>query len=388
MTATTTKVNEAVIAAEDDREKSIAPAQVTRGARAKWWRRQGAKRRFRYETFDGKKIADDGTLERIKALAIPPAWTEVRINTRPAGSLQAIGIDASGRVQRIYHPNFALRQQRKKYARIERFGELLPALRRATNEHLALEGLSRERVLAIVVRLINDLYFRIGSEGSVERYKTYGVTTLRNRHLEIKRGKLMFSFVGKHHVKHRRIVVDAELATLMRDVKALGGAKLFHYVDDEGRARAITPRDVNEYIKSAIGENFSAKDFRTWGGTILAAVELAEIGKAETERQAKSNVVKAVKVVAERLGNTPAVCRACYIHPAVMERYMTGVTLDEFTPRRQRRISRVQAERDPEETAVLRLLKASTENTTTRELANVNRQVEKEVKASERETKS
>ncbi|MCP9495073.1 MAG: hypothetical protein MSG64_11555 [Pyrinomonadaceae bacterium MAG19_C2-C3] len=382
MVATITKAkaaNAAVAAVQADAPTAIAPAQVTRGERAKWWRRHGTKRRFRYETSDGAKITDDATLERIKSLVIPPAWTEVRINPRPRGSLQAIGIDALGRVQRIYHPSFALRQQQKKYARIERFGELLPGLRRATNEHLAHEALSRERVLAVVVRLINELYFRIGSEESVKRYKTYGVTTLRNRHLEIKRGKLVFSFVGKHHIKHRRIVVDKDLATLMRDIKALGGAKLFHYVDDEGRAHAIRPRDVNEYIKSAIGENFSAKDFRTWGGTMLAATNLAEIGKAETERQAKTNVVKAVKRVAEHLGNTPAVCRSCYIHPAVMERYMEGITLEEFTSRRKRRINRTQAERDPEEEAVLQMLKASTKDTTT--LANVERKTEKEVKA-------
>ena len=333
---------------------------ITRGARARWWRRLGTKRRgFTYEDAPGKRITDEAALERIRSLVIPPAWTEVRVSPSPRGSLQAIGLDASGRVQRIYHPAFAARQARRKYEKIERFGEQLKHLRRRTNEDIALETLSRERVLAVVVRLINDLYFRVGSEESVKRYRTYGVTTLRNRHLQIKRGgRLVFSFVGKHHIKHRRILVDEDLATLMRDIQKLGGAKLFHYLDPEGRPRPVTPRDVNDYIKAATSPEFSAKDFRTWGGTLLCAVELAELGKPENEREAKRNIVRAVKRVAEHLGNTPTVCRACYIHPSVFERYCQGITLDEFRPRKARRIQRQAPEYDPEEVALLKLLRA------------------------------
>lgn len=335
-----------------------ALAIVERGQRARWLRRRGSKRSgFRYEDAKGRRITDQAQLERIMALVIPPAWKHVRISPSARSRLQAIGVDTSGRVQYLYHASYAARQQRKKFEKIERFGQSLPLLRRKTNDDIALEGLARERVLAVVVRLINDLYFRIGSESSVKRYRTYGVTTLRNRHLEIKRGgRLIFSFVGKHHIRHRRIVVDEELATLLGEIKKIGGSKLFNYLDDEGKARPITPRDVNEYIKSATAPEFSAKDFRTWGGTLLAAVELAELGRTEDEREAKRRLVKAVKRVAERLGNTPTVCRSCYIHPTVLDAYQKGVTLAEFRRRVERYIRRIQPEYDSEEAALLKLL--------------------------------
>ncbi len=333
---------------------------VERGARARWWRRLGSKGRgFRYEDARGRVLRDEEAVARISSLVIPPAWKEVRISPSSRGRLQAIGVDTSGRVQYIYHPQFAARQQRKKYEKIERFGESLPALRRQTNEDIQREGLPRERVLAVVVRLINDLYFRVGSEKSVEHYRTYGVTTLRNRHLEIKRGgRLLFNFVGKHHVRHRVVHVDEELATLIGDIKKIGGSKLFEYYDQQGRVRAVSPRDVNDYIKAATAPDFSAKDFRTWGGTLLAAVELAEIGPAEDERQAKKNLVRAVLRVAERLGNTPTVCRGCYIHPKVLDDYLRGVTLEQFRRRVERNIKRIQPEYEVEELALLKMLRA------------------------------
>lgn len=329
--------------------------------RAGWWRRRGSKGRgFLYETRDGLRVTDEEALARIRSLAVPPAWRDVLISPRPKSALQAIGYDAAGRVQRIYHPSFAARCQRRKYEKIIRFGERLPALRRRANEDIARADLSRERVLAVVVRLINDLYFRVGSEESVRRYRTYGVTTLRNRHLEIRPGgQLVFSFTGKHHIKHRRLLVDEELAALMREIKALGGARLFEYVSDDGRVRAVTPRDVNDYIKETVGGEFSAKDFRTWGGTLLAAIELAELGASEDGRAAKSNVVRAVRRVAEHLGNTPAVCRSCYVHPAVIESYLKGTTIEEFRPRRERRLRhRDEPDYDVEEVALLKLLRA------------------------------
>src|SRR5919206_751919 len=245
---------------------------------------------------DGRPLGDEAALERIKSLVIPPAWREVRISPSPRSPLQAIGVDRAGRVQRIYHPSFVARRARRKYEKIERFGEVLPALRRKTNEDIARDDLGRERVLAVVVRLINDLYFRVGSETSVRRYRTYGVTTLRNRHLEIEGGgRLVFKFTGKHHIRHRLILVDEELAALMRDIKLIGGPKLFEYYTDDGRVRAVTPRDVNDYIKSATSPEFSAKDFRTWGGTLMAATELAEEGCCEDERQGEKKGVAAVK---------------------------------------------------------------------------------------------
>jgi DNA topoisomerase-1 len=316
------------------------------------------RRGFWYEDATGRPITNEAELERIRLLAIPPAWRDVRISPRAGSRLQAIGIDTKDRVQYLYHAQYAARQQRKKYEKIVRFGEHLSLLRRRTNEDIAGDGLSRDRVLAVVVRLINDLYFRVGSELSVERYRTYGVTTLRNRHLEIKRGgRLIFSFVGKHQVRHRRIIVDEELATLMLDIKAIGGSKLFNYIGEDGKARPVKARDVNDYIKAATAQEFSAKDFRTWGGTLHAAVELAEMGKAEDEKEAKRNLARAVKRVAERLGNTPTVCRSCYIHPTVFDGYLKGITLEEFRRKVERSIRRIQPEYELEEVALLKLLK-------------------------------
>ncbi|MCA1643381.1 MAG: DNA topoisomerase IB [Acidobacteria bacterium] len=357
--ANETGVRAALAAAE--KPAKVAPEVVGRGARALWWRRVGTKRRgFRYEDARGRRLTEEAALARIKSLAVPPAWQHVRVAPGARCRVQAIGVDKLGRVQRIYDPQFVARRQREKFDKIVRFGEALPALRRKTNEDITREGLPRERVLAVVIRLINELHFRVGSEESVKKYRTYGVTTLRNRHLEIAPGgQLVFSFTGKHHVRHRRVLVDEELAALMGDIQRLRGSRLFHFYDEEQkRARTVSPRDVNEYIKAATSAEFSAKDFRTWGGTLRAAVELADLGVADDERQAKRNIVKAVKRVAEYLGNTPGVCRGSYIHPLVLQNYLKGVTLEEFRPRRERRIGRQQPEYLPEERALLKMLKA------------------------------
>jgi DNA topoisomerase-1 len=341
---------------------AVAAASVlARGARSRWLRRCGSKSRgFWYEDARGRRVGEAATLERIKALAVPPAWREVLVAPGPCARVQAIGLDGAGRVQRVYHAAFSAARQRRKYEKIERFGEALAGLRRRTNEDIAREGLPKERVLAVVVRLINDLYFRVGSEESVRTYRTYGVTTLRNHHLEIKRGgRLVFQFTGKHHVDHRLILVDEELAALVRDIQALRGRRLFQYWDEVRKApRPVTPRDVNDYIKSATASEFSAKDFRTWGGTLLAAVSLAESGKADDARQSNRNLVRALRTASERLGNTPAVCRTSYVHPAVFESYCAGMTLEEFRPRRERRVARQQPEYLPEERALLKLLRA------------------------------
>jgi DNA topoisomerase-1 len=315
------------------------------------------KRGFAYVDTNGKKITDPGSLERIKSIVIPPAWKYVRISPFAGSSLQAVGMDTTGRVQYKYHPKFSERQQKKKFAKIEKFGEHLPHLRKVTNEHLSLEGFPREKVLAIMMRLINSLYMRLGSEKSARHYKTYGITTLQNKHLEIGRnGKLVFDFVGKSHVKHRKVLVDEQLAEAMRDLKNLGGSrKLFHYVDDAGKPCPVKPSDINDYLKNATAPEFSSKDFRTWGGTLLAAVELAEMGRANDENQLKKNIVKAVKCVAEQLGNTPTVCRSSYIHPAVLKTYEKGITLEEFTPRKRHRIKFSEGDFEPEERALLRL---------------------------------
>ena len=351
-----------MVAAKPIFDVAKARQTIERGRRAKWIRRRGSKSGgFFYTDPLGKRVTDEATLARIKSLVIPPAWRHVRISPAASSAIQTVGMDTTGRIQYRYNTKFSEKQQRKKYEKIERFGEYLPRLRAVTNEHISLPGFPREKVLAVVLRLINSLYMRVGTEKSARHYRTYGITTLQNKHLEIKRGgELVFDFVGKSHIKHRKVLVDEELAGVMKELKQLGGArKLFHYVDDGGKARPIKPGEINSYIKEATSAEFSAKDFRTWGGTLLTAIQLAELGKAEGERELRKNIVSAVKTVAEQLGNTPTVCRSSYIHPFVLSAYEAGVTIDEFRPRSGRRIRRVEGDYDPEEKALLRLLKSS-----------------------------
>ncbi|HEX8249314.1 MAG TPA: hypothetical protein VF599_14145 [Pyrinomonadaceae bacterium] len=339
----------------------LAKQKIEQGRRAKWWRRIGGKSKgFAYLDADGRRITEESQLARIKSLVIPPAWKYVRVSPAASSKIQALGMDTSGRIQYRYHTGFAEKQQKKKFEKIERFGEYLPRLRKLTNEHIALEGFPREKVLAVVMRLINSLYIRVGTEESVKHYKTYGITTLQNRHLEIGRnGELVFSFVGKHHIRHRKVLVDEELSGVMRDLKALGSArKLFHYLDADGKPKPIKPKDVNDYLKTATAPEFSAKDFRTWGGSLLTAIELAEIGIAEEEKQIKQNICKAVKKVAEQLGNTPTVCRGSYIHPTIIKSYESGITIDEFRPRKTRRINRIEAaDYELEEKALIKMFR-------------------------------
>ncbi len=317
-------------------------------------------RGFYYLDKNNERITSDEHITRIKALVIPPAWRDVRINPFAGGKIQALGTDLTGRKQYIYHPTFVRKQQQKKFARIERFGEFLPNIKQLTNEHIALKGLPREKVLAVVLRLINSLYFRVGTDMSVDRYKTFGITTLQKRHLSIGRGgKLEFDFVGKSHVRHRKILVDAELAAVIRQMFELKrGRKLFRYLDENGKPRPVTPAQINRYLKDATDLQFSAKDFRTWGGSLLAAVKLAEIGPAETATAVKKNIVAAIKQVADELGNTPSVCRSSYIHPVVLDSYTAGVTINEYRPRKSRKIN-LMAALEPEERALLNLFRSS-----------------------------
>lgn len=342
---------------EDKSKQSLVLISAAeRGGRAKWIKRVGT-RQFRYFNAKGERITLQNELERIKALSIPPAWTNVRICPSTRGKLQAIGIDAAGRIQYRYSEKFSNAQKELKFARVIEFGRALPSLRRQLNSDINLEGFSKSKILAVMIRLINDLYIRVGSEKSVQLYKTYGITTLRNRHLQIKpNGELHFDFVGKHHIRHRRVVVDKEMALVMNDLKAIGGGKLFNYQDENNSTCPVKPRDINEYIKKATNGEFSAKDFRTWGATVLAAQELAEIGAAENKTQTNKNIVRMIKVVAEHLGNTPAVCRSSYVHPIVIACYEKGITIREFVPRTKRQISKFQPEHLPEEIGLLELL--------------------------------
>jgi DNA topoisomerase I len=336
---------------------SQIPPQTTQANRLRWRRKGSAKRGFTYLNAQGKPLKDQRQVRRIAALAIPPAWQDVRIADDPDAPVQAIGIDAAGRKQYRYHPEFRSQREAAKFARLGGFVKQLPALRRQVNADLDDTGLTQRRVLALMVRLIEEAYFRVGDDRYAQQHRTFGITTLHKKHLQCHdEREFCFIYVGKHRIKQRQVIVDDELNAILRELLDLPGKRLFQYVDEAGKRHPITNRMVNRYIKDAMGEQYSAKDFRTWAGTLIAAEELAEIGSADTKKQRTHNIVAACRAVAEQLGNTPAVCRKSYISPTVFEQYEAGKTLDAFLPRAARSIKLRQLEQTPEEVALARLL--------------------------------
>lgn len=304
-----------------------AAHQVEKGRRAKWWRRVGnTPKTFRYTDHLGKTITQRAHLEKITSLVIPPAWKHVRISPSANGKLQAVGVDADGRLQYMYHPKFSAKRQREKFARLELFGNALPRLREAIARDIRLDGLPKEKVIAVMLKLINSLYFRVGTEKSVEKYRTFGITTLQNKHLTFgAKGELVFEFVGKSHIDQRTVLVDGKLAKILKQISEIGPKrKLFHYLDEDGRPRAVKPNDLNAYLKAATEPAFSCKDLRTWGATLLAAIEFAEKGVCDDPNQIKKCTVEVIDSVAAELGNTRAVCRSSYIHPGIIEAYEKG----------------------------------------------------------------
>ena len=327
-------------------------------ARRGGWHREGRKGAFRYVDSRGNRITDEAKLARIASLVIPPAWKDVWISPRAGAKLQATGVDAAGRRQYLYHPEYRAAQEQAKYDKLIRFAERLPDLRRAMNDHLDLEKYHPDRVCAVAALVINAGWFRVGSDRYARDSGTYGITTLRKGHVHVRGSRIKLEFRGKHKVWVRTELVDEELAGALKDLIALrGGRRLFRYECD-GEVVSLTSRRLNEYIRSHMGDEFTAKDFRTWGGTLLAAIALAEHGPADSETAAKKCVAAAMRRVSERLGNTPAVCRASYVSPAVIEQYMDGRTLEDFRPRRLRVVRARQIDLDPEEAALLSLLRS------------------------------
>lgn len=329
-------------------------------SRKNWHRRIGTKEKgFHYEDASGKRLRDKATLDRIASLVIPPAWSDVLIAPSASAKVQVVGYDMAGRMQYLYHETFRERQERRKFSKLLAFAEKLPFLRKRAKIDLRNPELSKERVLALIIRLIDELAFRVGSEKSVERYKTFGITTLRGKHVSIApSGEITFDFVGKHHIHHKIKLTDKKLAGILGDLKSLRGAKLFKYVTAEGKIKSITGRDVNDYIKQATDPSFTAKDFRTWGASVKAAAQLAKIGFVRGERSIKKNIVQAVKAVAEKLGNTVAVARSSYIHPKVLKKYEKGVTIEKFDDEAAKIAKKAGPEFDKEEAAVVALLKS------------------------------
>lgn len=310
-----------------------------------------------YRDPDGAKIEDEATLERIRALAIPPAYRDVWICPDPRGHIQATGIDERGRKQYRYHERWKEVRDEAKFARMADFARALPRIREHTEKALKKPGYGREKVLATVVQLLEKTAIRVGNEEYAKQNKSYGLTTLRNRHAKVEGGQVHFRFRGKSGQWHDIDLRDRRLAAMVKKLQSLPGQSLFQYQEADGEIQHITSDDVNQYLHEIAGEEFTAKDFRTWAGTVAACVALRDVEECADESEAKKQVVEAVKQVARRLGNTPAVCRKAYIHPAVIERYLDGTLLDSLRQRARQEVERL----SPEEAAVLALISRSSD---------------------------
>jgi DNA topoisomerase I len=323
------------LAAAVDPVERIEPVESARAAGLRYVsdlnpgiRRKRAGKAYRYLATDGRIIRQAETIRRIKSLAIPPAWTDVWICSDPRGHLQATGRDARGRKQYRYHRRWREVRDAAKYERMLAFAEALPRIRRRTDEHLELVGMPREKVLATVVRLLEETRIRVGNEEYRKENGSYGLTTLRNRQVDVIGSEVRFTFRGKSGKHHRVELRDRRLARIIKRFLEIPGQELFKYLDENGEPTLIESTDVNDYLREISGEDFTAKDFRTWSGTILAARFLreaaAEASAKPDTRGAKMELVRAIARVADELGNTPAVCKTCYIHPAVIAAYLAG----------------------------------------------------------------
>jgi DNA topoisomerase IB len=321
------------------------------------WRRIG-RRRFRYVDSHGEPLGDS-ELERIEGLVIPPAWRDVWISPNPAAKLQATGVDSAGRTQYLYHPRYRAAQERSKFERLVRFGSRLPRLRKQIRVDVRDGPYAQGWASGVAVTLLNRGWFRVGSERHARSSGTYGITTLYKRHVEVRGDHLTFRFRTKNGAAVRTTLVDEELADAVGDLLGMpGGARLFRFEREDGYANLTAPL-VNAYIGEHLGDGFTAKDFRTWGGTLTAAVGLAERGPQATEADAKKAVAAVMRDVARELGNTPAVARTSYVSPAVLELYELGITLEDFRPRPERRVSATTTGLTREERALLSLLRSA-----------------------------
>jgi DNA topoisomerase-1 len=326
-------------------------------ARRGGWRRLGRAPRFRYENAHGGRIDDEGQLERIRSLVIPPAWRDVWISPNARAKLQATGVDSAGRTQYLYHPDFRAAQEEAKFDRLVRFGELLPGLRDQVRRDLRSGPYELGWVNGVAVTLINRAWFRVGSERHARSARTYGVTTLYKSHVDVRGDRLRFSFRTKNKALVRTTLVDGRLATAVKDLLGLPGSRLFRFEREGGLANLTAPL-LNAYIGEHLAEGFTAKDFRTWGGTLTAAIALAERGPAQSETEAKRVIAGVMRRVGDELGNTPAVARSSYVSPAVVDLYQAGITLERFEST-GRALSAAQRGLSREERALLSLLRSS-----------------------------
>lgn len=312
---------------------------------------------FTYRHADGSRVTDEETLNRIRKLAIPPAYESVWICPTPNGHLQAVGRDARGRKQYRYHTRWREVRDEGKYGKMLLFGKALPKIRAQVERDLARSGMPREKVLAAIVRLLETTLMRVGNEEYAKANKSYGLTTLRNRHVKVDGGSVIhFGFRGKRGTEHHIDLRDKRLASIVRRCQELPGQELFQYLDDSGAPRAIGSEDVNEYLRAISGPEITAKDFRTWAATNLAALALRELESFDSDAKAKRNVVRAVEAVSKMLGNTPAICRKCYIHPAVFDGYLDGSLLQALKKRADEKLANPKGGLKAEEAAVMGFL--------------------------------
>jgi len=316
---------------------------------------------FDYFDTEGKRIRDETRLLRIKRLAIPPAYKDVWICPSPNGHIQATARDARGRKQYRYHERWREVRDENKYDRMLVFGKALPKIRRRVNRDLKRRGLPREKVLATVVQLLERTFIRVGNEEYAKENKSFGLTTLRNRHVDVTATKLKFSFRGKSGQDHEVDVTDRRLAKIIRQLQDLPGQEVFQYLNENNERRKVTSEDVNDYLREITGEEFTAKDFRTWAGTVLAAMALNAQEAFENKTQGKKNIKDAISAVAKILGNTPAVCRKCYVHPAVLETYLDGAMIEGLKQKTEETLERKLGDLRSEEAAVMSFLQARLE---------------------------
>jgi DNA topoisomerase I len=309
---------------------------------------------FQFIDAEGKAVRDKETLSRIKSLVIPPAWSGVWICQNPKGHLQVTGRDARGRKQSRYHPRWREVRDETKFERMTIFGGILPTIRERVEQDLSLPGLPRHKVLATIVRLMEATLIRVGNEEYARENHSYGLTTMRNKHVEVEGSSVTFKFQGKSRVRHTVDIQDRRIAKIVQRCQDIPGYELFQYVDKEGNHHTIDSADVNDYLREVSGQDFTAKDFRTWAGTVLACTVLQEFEAFESQTQAKKNVVQAIKDVAARLGNTPSVCRKSYVHPVVLDTYFSGAMIKTVKQKAEEEVA-AQALRE-EEVALLQLL--------------------------------
>ncbi|MDB5371271.1 MAG: topoisomerase [Roseomonas sp.] len=312
---------------------------------------------FTYRDASGAALRDKATLERIRKLAIPPAWTEVWICPHANGHIQATGRDAKGRKQYRYHADWRMARDATKYEHIMEFAHGLPNLRARVEHDMALRGLGRDKVLATVVHLLDTTLIRVGNEDYAQANKSYGLTTLRTRHVAVAGAELRFDFKGKSGKMWKLRLRDRRVARVVRACQELPGQELFQYLDEQGERQTVTSADVNDYLREASGRDITAKDFRTWAGTVLAAMALVELETFDSDTAAKRNIKAAIERTAARLGNTPAICRKCYVHPEVLDGYLQGSLLAQVKKEVEAELRDDLPALKPEEAAVLAFLR-------------------------------